>query len=64
MCIVQEMIQEAPDEVAAPEAAVRAATFHVQNLGKIVVSNVASSMCMVTSLSVRWNLMARIVPRT
>ena len=29
MCIVQEMIQQAPDEVAAPEAAVRAATSHV-----------------------------------
>ena len=60
MCIVQEMIQEAPDEVAAPEAAVRAATSHVQNLGKIMVSNFASSMRMMTSLSVRSSLMTRI----
>ena len=32
MCIAQEMTQQAPDEVAPLEAAVRAATHHVHNL--------------------------------
>ena len=34
MCIVQEMAQKAPDEVAALDVAVRAATSHLQNLAK------------------------------
>ena len=47
-CIVQEMAHKAPDEVAALDAAVRAATSHVQNLAKIMVSSVASSMRIMT----------------
>ena len=38
MCIVQEMAQQAPDEVAALDAAVRAATSH------LLVSNMANAL--------------------